>query len=50
VGSFMSEDFDNSQQADSVQEKNDTTQAPPPPARQAATRHKATQKSSYTTP
>ena len=51
VGSFMSEDFDGSQQsADNEQEKNDTTQAPPPPARQAATRHKATQKSSYTTP
>ena len=51
VGSFMSEDFDGSQQsADNEQEKKDTTQAPPPPARQAATRHKATQKSSYTTP
>ena len=51
VGSFMSEDFDGSQQsADNEQEKKDTTQAPPPPARPAATRHKATQKSSYTTP
>ena len=51
VGSFMSEDIDGSQQsADNEQEKKDTTQAPPPPARQAATRHKATQKSSYTTP
>lgn len=49
VGSFQSEDLEGgSQQGDSVQ-PHDSTQVAPP-LRQAATRHKATQKSNFTAP
>ena len=49
VGSFQSEDLEGgSQQGDSVQ-PHDSTQVAPP-QRQAATRHKATQKSNFTAP
>ena len=46
VGSFQSEDIENDQ---NQQAAADSTQ-PAPPSRQAATRHKATQKTNYTTP
>ncbi len=49
VGSFMAEDIDGSQSSDTAQQQKDSTQAAPP-VRQAATRHKATQKSIFTTP
>ncbi len=47
VGSFQSEDIDGSNQQD--EQLTDTNQVAPP-QRQAATRHKATQKSNFTTP
>jgi LPS export ABC transporter protein LptC len=47
VGSFQSEDMESSQNQQTQQV--DST-LPPPPQRQAATRHKATQKTNYTTP
>ena len=53
VGSFQASDMESSEPEQPQMApgaKPDTTQAPPPPVRQAATRHKATQKSSYTTP
>lgn len=49
VGSFQSEDLDGSQQTADNGQPADTTQVAPP-ARPAATRHKATQKSNFTTP
>ena len=49
VGSFMAEDIDGSQSSDTAQQQKDSTQVAPP-VRQAATRHKATQKSIFTTP
>ena len=50
VGSFQSEDLDNSQQTtDNAQPQADSTQTALP-VRHAATRHKATQRSNYTTP
>ncbi|MBQ3699141.1 MAG: LPS export ABC transporter periplasmic protein LptC [Prevotella sp.] len=47
VGSFLSEDVDGSSQQD--EQQTDTNQVAPP-QRQAATRHKATQKPNFTTP
>jgi hypothetical protein len=47
VGSFQSEDIDGNNQQD--EQQTDTNQVAPP-QRQAATRHKATQKSNFTTP
>ncbi len=50
VGSFQSQDLEgNNQQADNGQQQPDSTQVAPP-QRPAATRHKASQKSNFTTP